>query len=261
MKKLDQSITTALYDAGNQVQASPALRERIKEQINNQISQPDMEEFTMKKHISKKKLIIGTLAACFMVSMSCFAAGKITGYVSHRNPFTASKDFSDLEKVKKKAGYDIKAVESFTNGYEFTSLNSNSQAAQVADGNNVKEGIEINLEYTKDGNRIALYTDTLYSPEENTQVPQKTMDINGITVAYNQDTYKFVPPDYELTEEDKANEQKDHYFISCGSDEVEIQQAYSVSWVDNGVNYDLFAFDLELTPEKWFQMAEEIINQ
>jgi hypothetical protein len=69
-----------------------------------------------------------------------------------------------------------------------------------------------------------------------------------------------VPADYELTEEDIANQAKDNYYISYGSDEVEITQSTGVTWTKDGVSYNLAGMDLNLTGDEMFDMAEEILG-
>ncbi|MDD3142290.1 MAG: signal peptide protein, partial [Lachnospiraceae bacterium] len=77
----------------------------------------------------------------------------------------------------------------------------------------------------------------------------------------NKDTYKIVPPDYELTEEDKQNQLREDYFISYGSSEVYTQEASNVVWVQDGVTYDLLGFDVDVSADEMMQMAQEIIQQ
>ena len=65
---------------------------------------------------------------------------------------------------------------------------------------------------------------------------------------------------YELTEEDKINQQKENYNISVGTDQVEIQRVTHVMWKKNGISYDLFGYDLDLSAEEMLDMAEEVLN-
>ena len=51
----------------------------------------------------------------------------------------------------------------------------------------------------------------------------ETVDVDGTTVYTMEDTYKFVPPDYEMTEQDKEDEASGKYIFSYGTDEVKYQ--------------------------------------
>ena len=63
-----------------------------------------------------------------------------------------------------------------------------------------------------------------------------------------------------LTEEDKAGEARGDFYISVGSQEVEIHQNQTVTWDKDGVHYQLLGFDLSLNAEEMLDMAEEIIG-
>ena len=85
--------------------------------------------------------------------------------------------------------------------------------------------------------------------------------IGNVNVYYFENTYKWVPEDYELTEEDKQNMLKPDYFISEGGDEpVSEEQVKNVCWYKDGVYYSILGYSLPLTNNEMFDMAEEIIN-
>lgn len=72
--------------------------------------------------------------------------------------------------------------------------------------------------------------------------------------------YKFVPANYEMTEEDKALTEQGNYTLSYGTDKVEIQQNKYVSWEKDGVSYTIMGFDLDLTDEEMLDMAGQMIE-
>lgn len=73
-------------------------------------------------------------------------------------------------------------------------------------------------------------------------------------------TYKAVPPDYELTEEDKENMESDNFQLGYGSQEVEVRQYYATIWVKDGKVYDLGGFDLSISADEMLNMAKEIVE-
>ena len=54
-----------------------------------------------------------------------------------------------------------------------------------------------------------------YAHENTTRMPNGKTEINGIDVGYYIDTYKWVPTDYELSAEDKANLRKSFFLFRC----------------------------------------------
>ena len=72
-------------------------------------------------------------------------------------------------------------------------------------------------------------------------------------------TNKFVPADYELTEEDKKAQEDGNFNLAYGSDKVEVMTSYTVEWNMDGQGYSLFKFGEDLGAEEMFGMAEEII--
>ena len=91
------------------------------------------------------------------------------------------------------------------------------------------------------------------------QKPDEVKIIEGIEVEYYLSTYKWVPVDYELTEEDKKNMEKDNYFISDGASEISENLVSGVSWVQDGIYYHIGNVHGKTEPEVLFQMAEELI--
>lgn len=267
MKNFELEIVKALSESGRSVQASPELRERINLQLDYQIEREkeqekkEMEDKVMRGHFNIKKIAAATVVACLIISMGCLAAGKIAGYESSTNRLKAYHSYADMDKVYKKAGYQIKAVESFQNGYTFEEANVSEEKATDEAGNAVATGNGITIEYKLADKSISLYADTIMQMEEGTYVPKAEKEVNGVKLIYLQSTNKFVPADYELTEEDKENEKNPDYNIAYGSSEIQIQQSANVIWEEDGVKYDLLAFDTSLTPDEMFEMAAEIIKK
>jgi hypothetical protein len=129
------------------------------------------------------------------------------------------------------------------------------------DGNKAYTYKEMLINYKKDGHHsLYLAICRPVEEEQKTKTPDATRNCGDITLSYDIYTYKFVPADYELTEEDIANEAKDNYYISYGSDEVEITQSAGVTWTKDGISYNLAGMDLDLTGDEMFDMAEEILG-
>lgn len=83
---------------------------------------------------------------------------------------------------------------------------------------------------------------------------------NGIDISYMAYTNKFVPADYELTEEDKTAQENGDLVFSYGVDEVEIKHIQSAGFVKDGIRYTLTEMEESITQEDLLEMAREIIE-
>ena len=124
----------------------------------------------------------------------------------------------------------------------------------------VKEQQDLSLMYSKE-NMADLSLNIEHSNLfDESDAPDQTAVHEGITLKYSQDHYRMVPPDYEPSAEEKAQEAAGELVISYGTDRVIDQTAQTLTWEDNGQFYTLLGFDVEMTPEEFYQMAGEIID-
>ena len=250
-------IKKTLYDIGERIEASDDLKKRIDCQLGNV---PVKEEQNM-KHLSIKKVMIGVAAACLLIGTVGIASSGARYWTSGSSAIADYTEFTDIAKVEAEVGYPVDAVEKFSNGFEFKGINVgtlevHNEAGQVEDKTK-----EIYIRYQKGGKEIFNSIHKMFTDETASEkIPDKTLRVGEIEVAYNQYTYKFVPVDYELTEEDKKNMERDDYEISYGSDKVEIQHYAAISWVKDGIRYGMGAFDLSLSADEMLNMAKEVIE-
>lgn len=254
---IDEQIKMEICDSCHMLEVS----DNLKQKIDNQIKKQSKKEIYRMKKLNKKKVVIVAFAACLFVSANVFAAGKIQSLVSSSNPNDAVTDFSKFDQEAKELGYDVKAIECFDNGYLFSDMLVYTTEAQDDAGNKVADYKNLDITYKNADNELAL---SIFKsiPSDEAQMPTETRLINDINVEYNLDTYKFVPGDYQKTDEDTANEAKGHYYISFGAEdeELKVQQVSSLSWEDEGVNYLIQQFDSEMTVDELIDMASEIIE-
>lgn len=254
---VEERITQALCDKSNQIYTSPILKQRVDLALDQQI----MEE-SMKRKWSVKQAVILVAVFCLVLSMGVFAAGRVTGYATSMLPDKEYKSYEDIERAKAEAGFAFDSVESFSNGYAFSSMSVSVTDKLDESHNRVDSFKEWDAVYALDeSHAINLYA---HLPQEETndeRTPSATTTIDGIEVNCYVDHYKFVPVDYELTEEDRANEAKSNYFISVGTDEVEECDYTTVCWTKDNICYFFQDRDTELSQEELFQMVEEMIAQ
>ena len=182
--------------------------------------------------------------------------------VTHLMKDTGSFDTLDaLPRAEKIAGYPITAPARFSNGYEFKTLNVGGEAAYGDDNEILKEYYTVYIEYERDEKQDLSLTLSpvleLPTGRERPE-PNETEEIDGIEVRFSRDHFKFVPPDYEKTEEDLAAEETGHYYVSFGSDEI-MEYDYSFALFTLGdVEYTLFdqsGRDVEFL----YEMAADIL--
>lgn len=251
----------ALRKMSERIDASDELKTRIDQELMQTVK----EEHGMKR-FSVKKIVIGVAAATLMVGTVCMAGSGLKTYVSGGSSAPEYTKFEDMVKAEAEVGYQVDAIAEFRNGFSFDSINVNSTAIINEAGQREEELKEINIRYQKDDRQIGYHARKIFDSEDAAsliregKIPDKTLLVGDVEVVYNQYTYKFVPVGYELTEEDKENEKRDDYFISEGSEEVEIKQYASVQWVKDEVIYSIAAFDLSMSGEEMLNMAKEVIE-
>ena len=217
----------------------------------------------MKGKLDIKKLGI-TIAACLtLFSVTALAAGEAAGIVSWNRIDTRTRNFEDLPKIEEKAGMDITAVEAFSNGYTFEYMEVSEAKTQDADGNDLRNFKGIDLTYTKEG-CPDIYIDMdqadMYGDPHDRDTAVR--EIDGITVHYNYDEYLNLPDGERPTEEELQRAETDkHFYISDGgSDPRYTSYVSAASFEIDGIIYCILGFDLDMTADELFDMAEEIIN-
>ncbi|MGN1180364.1 MAG: hypothetical protein ACI4SD_04045 [Suilimivivens sp.] len=215
------------------------------------------------RHFSAKKAVILAAACCLLVgTVSVAASGKIA-YLASGFYFKDFESYKQLAQAEEKAGFSIKAVETFQNGYTFSGMDVSDTNAVDEEGNTIENYKEIGIRYKKAGaDGLSLYAmEAVHDHEEDRRGADKTIGINGIEVKYYVDTYKWVPTDYEMTAEDEANMERGDYFISYGADEVSENQVSYVIWVQAGIRYSIMNTRSATSSDVLFEMAKELITQ
>lgn len=208
---------------------------------------------------SPRKIMVAAAAVCVIGSMTAVAAGKVTqisSHSSHADDFTYDK----LGEMETKLGFVTKAPETFANGFQFSTGVPVNESQMDDEGNVVQQGQELNLTYKKSGMPdLFISAGNMDSYGEDSGQSQ-SFDHNGIAIQYRADQYRFVPPNYQVSEEEQARMDAGELYISYGSDQVEDQVVKSVDWTDGGTHYNMLTFDGSLTAEEMVQMAGEVID-
>ena len=214
----------------------------------------------MRKTWNIRKTVVVAAAVCMVGAMTAVAAGQVKTAISsssHKEDFT---QYSQLAAQEERLGLDTKAPEKFSNGYHFSYGTPVYSKGEDEQGNVVKEQQDLSLTYSKENMADLSLNIEHGNLFDESDAPDQTGMHEGITLKYSQDHYRMVPPDYEPSAEEKAREAAGELVISYGTDQVTDQTAHMLTWEDNGQFYTLFGFDVEMTPEEFYQMAGEIID-
>lgn len=264
VNSFDEKIKQCLTEETNQIEASKNLFQNIKTEIEKK------GDDYMKFRLTTKKLV----AVCILclTTVVCIAAPKISSWTGHSSGDTEITTFPSEKEVKELVGYTPKYVESLPQGFKFKNANVVETQGNDESGNAVVNLKELSIFYERENkaNEKELLSfiasnksEDLFNQEHNPDLfkQENISTFNNITLYYDEMPYKFVPPDYELTEEDKKAMESGDLEISYGSSEVENNLMQFVSWYENGMDYLILGSDVNLTKEQLFEMAQTVISE
>ena len=251
----DERIRRALTRRAETVRVSSQDSRRMIGSVARKIE----EENRMRKW-SAKKIVVVAAAVCVFGTITAVAAGKIVGIASHSNWNDAVYQYSQVADVEQEIGFEAKIPETFTNGYGFSSALPGGQESRDADGNTVESVRDISVNYKK-GGMADIQLIAAPSRLSDTPLAGDSTFTHGETTLYFSVTENlFVPPDYQVSEEEQALADAGKLNIGYGSPEVERTKSQTVYWEDGGVFYTMISFDNTMTAEEFAGMAGEIID-
>ena len=214
----------------------------------------------------KRKLpwkILVAAALIPLLTVTAFAADvlNIRTLVSGMTHYTSSQ-YADMDKIMDKAGFQMDVKESFSSGFSF-------EKAYVEDTRGLDENDREVLKYRQvqvnyrnaDGVRLCLFAHPDIEEITDSESPvAQTAQIGGVTVSYQLDHYKFVPPDYQLSEAEKQWEAIPGNYISYGSEAVKDTDVAFLCWEKVGVRYTIMDSGAKVTPQTLFAMAKELME-
>lgn len=203
----DGRVRAALEKECEGISASEALKRRIDESICGK------QEGNVMKRMSMKKLCISVAAACLLVSGITVWAGGRAFFVTGSSIEPKYTDYAMIKQAEKEMGYAVDSVERFDNGYIFYGMSVENMQACTEEGGKMYSIPSMNIRYRRDDQEIDLNVNETVSDMASQKEPKAVRMCGDIELRYDEYTNKFVPASYELTEEDKINEQRDDYNI------------------------------------------------
>lgn len=272
-RKEDEAIREFFKGEAEHMAAPDLLKTRIDREIdkieNDRIKKRrDSEKEAVIMKFQKRKVALAAAVIVAIGSITCYATGKMTGLMVGSSHLTEVSEYSGLAAAEEKAGFETGMPETFSSGYVFKNVNTGEGKAVDAEGNGIPgtEYIDVFMTYEKDGSEItaSIMPELKEEPAEEAEAKapeaSETREIGGITVSYYETTMKVVPPDYELTEQDKKDMENSNFTISYGSDQVYVQKVRSIDWKADGKAYNLLDMEGAVDAGTLFSMAQDVIE-
>lgn len=214
---------------------------------------------------SKRRTRIFILAAALicLLSITAYAAGLLNIQSYQSGSSNIFVKYSEINKALAQAGLQADIPERFATGFRFQSAKVQDVDAMDENGEQVLTFKEL-IVYYKDeqGQMLALrLREDLEELPKDDRAPASTKTVGAVELKFYQDIYRFVPEDYQLSEEEtKWADQPGHY-VSYGADEVQEKIASFLLWTENGINYSLMNLGFDaFEADTLFMMAEEMIH-
>lgn len=203
----DSRVKAALEKECEGISASEELKRRIDETICGK------QEGNSMKRMSVKRFCISAAAACLLVSGITVWAGGRTFFVTGSSMEPEYTDYAMIKQAEKELGYAVDSVERFDNGYTFNGMSVENMQACTEEGDKMYSIPSMNIRYRRGDQEIDLNVNETVSDMASQKEPKAVRMCGDIELRYDEYTNKVVPASYELTEEDKINEQRDDYNI------------------------------------------------
>ena len=208
-----------------------------------------------------KILVAAALIPLLTITAYASDVLNIRTLVSGMTHYTSSQ-YSDMDKVMDKAGFEMDVKERFNNGFAFEKAYVEDTRGLDENDREVLKYKEVQVNYRNaDGIRLCLFAHPDMEELTVSESPvAQTAQIGGVTVSYHLDHYKFVPTDYQLSEAEKQWEAIPGNYISYGSDAVEETDVCFACWEKDGIRYSLMDSGAKVTPQVLFAMAAELMQ-
>ena len=214
-----------------------------------------------KRKLPWKILVAAALIPLLTITAYASDVLNIRTLVSGMTHYTSSQ-YSDMDKVMDKAGFEMDVKERFNNGFAFEKAYVGDTRGLDENDREVLKYREVQVNYRNaDGVRVCLFAQPDIEEIIDSESPvAQTAQIGGVTISYYLDHYKFVPPDYQLSEAEKQWQEIPGNHISYGSDAVEETDVGFACWEKDGVRYSIMDSGAKVSPQVLFAMAAELMQ-
>ena len=184
------------------------------------------KESVIMKKFNPKKIAFIAAAFCVVSSATVYASTKVSSW------FTSSGDDTDIvteyvdhDKTEEAFGHGNLRIPETIGEYAFDRTCVETTQCKNEEFDTVDQFKSVSTTYKdKDGDHLimSICRSENFARDERF-LPTATGSAKGVKVEFDQNQYKWVPADYEPTKEDLEREEKGHFYISYGADEVSEQ--------------------------------------
>ena len=219
----------------------------------------EADDVKLPRRIKFTKIAAVAAAITVAAGITAFAAVMAVSRVSHSYNIPDYYSVPSAETLKNDVGIAPSFPETLLNGYEFKSGHITYNEDTSADGKTVERYSGISCVYENGGDKIYVSADAAKSG--NGMEECETAEVYKNTeIKYFAYTNKLVPPDYKMTEQDKADEENGVLVFSYGSTEIEVSYVREVGFTYGGLNYSITTSDSPLTETDIVGIAKKIID-
>jgi len=254
--QFDMQIKTGLQKQAELFQSAADADIQF-EKVMQGLRPAKMEETKMKR-FTMKKAVIATIAAVMVFGTLAVASGGVKYMASHSSVIPDYTKYADLSTAEASVGVVTDAPESFSNGYRFSGINIVENSYENEEHNTIDSFQSISVRYKKGSDRISYDVDPRPVMEGKADSATDIIVENGITYYYNELRNKWVPGNYQPTDEEKAQVEAGALNIGYGVDEISYSDSKSITWEKDGNTHQLFCMDVDLSKEDLLTMALEI---
>ena len=248
---IDDEIKNVLNKKAINISPSDAMFGSIKNSV-------EKENIYMRKGFTAKKMIALCAAICAIGAVTVIGSGKVVSMTAHSSRLDDIKHFPTQAELGKIIDYSPKYVEKLGK-YDFDFANPGESEEKDANGNVLYKYRDMSFWYKTDEGILSLNTKPVTQDIDDDKSGEP-IEYNGKTLYYSSIKYKFVPPGYELTQEDKELMDKKELEVSYGSQEIELKDNASIVWDDGDVSYCLLDMDAHVPKDELIAMAKQVID-
>lgn len=254
--QFDKQITIELQKQAERFQSDTDMDIAF-EKVMQRLQAKKMEETKM-KHFSMKKALIATAVAVMALGTLTLASSGVKYISSSSSVISDYTKYADLGEAESTAGVVTGAPESFSNGYRFLGINIEQNSYHNEEHNVIDSFPSVSIRYKKGSDKLKYEVLPRAMEADFVKNYTDTFEADGITYYYHELHSKWVPVDYEPTEEEKAQMEAGTLNIGVGADEISYSDSKSIIWEKDGHMRQLFCIDIDLSKEELVQMALEI---
>lgn len=250
---LEKKIEEVLEKKAEEIRADAFAGQRIRANVYSKLEEADH----MKKRDWKKTALVAA-AICVLGTITAMGVGRTRMIYSSSSVTDAITSYKEAKAEQGRLDSDVKMIEKFSNGYTFKEAIPSYDVGTDKDGNVTGEETTLHVRYVKEGaEEVSVSSGRLFFGPEKEGEASLTLD-DGTKMQYSATMNKFVPPGYEITEEEKRLQDEGKLNIAYGSDEIELMPSSCVVWTQEEITYTLFTFSQDMSAEEMLGMAREI---